>query len=396
MKTFSIKAKIALAVVACLAAIAATNLVLARYNYASDMSFAAEQAVQAAGQGFVGIEQRETDKLSTALDALAGDPTFTNLFAARQREQLVAATLPIFQELKARHGVTHWYFIEPSPSRTCFLRVHRPDLHGDVVNRATLLASIRTNDTAAGKELGETAFALRVVRPLTSRGTVLGYMELGEEIDSFLARMKAETHDDLALVVEKRFLDASAYAAVMERANRRNNWGDDPEIVAIDSTDPSAPIVGASADVRNVPDGGRNLATVERGSSLFVRGVAPVIDAGGRRVGGLFVLHDVTAIRDRARSEQLRAVLLMAIAALFLLALLFVSFERLVFRRLGAMTSAMENVSLRLAGGDYDVGDTIQPSAQDEIGRFESFLRSFLQTIGATLRELEKRHRKTG
>jgi len=394
MRNLSIKAKIALAVVACLAAIAATNAVLARHNYRDEMTYAAEQAVRTASRGFVSIEQREIDKLSTALDALAGEPTFRALFAARDRDRLLAAAAPIFQELKARHGVTHWYFIDPEPSRTCFLRVHRPEIHDDVVDRATLRAAIRTNTTAAGKELGQTAFALRVVRPLASQGAVLGYMELGEEIDSFLTRMKAETGDELALVVEKKYVDERAYAVASERASRRNNWGDAPDVVAIDVTDAAAPVVGSAADVRDVPDGGRYLAPVEVGSRAFVRGVVPVIDAAGRRVGGLFVLHEVTALRDRARSEQVRGVLLLVVVAVIVLALLFVAFERLVFRRLAGMTIAMETVSTRLAGGDYDVGDTIRPTSSDEIGRFETFLRSFLATMGATLRELEKRHRR--
>ena len=55
----------------------------------------------------------------------------------------------------------------------------------------------------------------------------------------------------------------------------------------------------------------------------------------------------------------------------------------------------MEDVSTRLAGGEYEIGNTLQPTANDEIGRFESFLASFLGMIGATLRELEKR-RGTG
>jgi methyl-accepting chemotaxis protein len=233
-----------------------------------------------------------------------------------------------------------------------------------------------------------------VVRPLLSRGALLGYMELGEEIDSFLARMKADTGDELALVVEKKYLDEREYAAARERANRPNNWADDAEIVAIDVTDPSSAVVGSAADLRDLPDGGRFLEAVERGPRAFVRGVVPVLDAAGRRTGGLFVLHDVTAVRDRARGQQVRGVVLMVVVAVAVLALLFVSFEWLVFRRLARMSKAMETVSTRLAGGDYDVGDTIQPSAADEIGRFEGFLRSFLGTMGATLRELEKRHRR--
>ena len=64
--------------------------------------------------------------------------------------------------------------------------------------------------------------------------------------------------------------------------------------------------------------------------------------------------------------------------------------ELLVLRRLQAMSKAMEDASMRLAGGDYDVV-TPAPAFNDEIGKFETFLGSFLGTIGATLREMEKR-----
>ncbi len=66
-----------------------------------------------------------------------------------------------------------------------------------MVDRATLTKAIETKGLGAGKELGKTAFALRVVRPWFGQdGKLLGYLELGEEIDHFLGRMKAQTGDD--------------------------------------------------------------------------------------------------------------------------------------------------------------------------------------------------------
>jgi HAMP domain-containing protein len=387
----SIKAKIAIAVVVCLVVIGATNALLASYNFRQDMRYAADQAIAAAARSFVSVEKREIDKLSTALDALLGEPAFAAFFSLRDRERLLETAAPIFKELKTRHGVTHWYFIEPAPARTCFLRVHRPELHGDVVNRQTLLAAIRTGDTAAGKELGQTAFALRVVRPFVVDGRLLGYMELGQEIDDFLARMKAETGDEFALVIKKKYLDEQAWAST--RGERRNGWNDDPGAVTVNVTSADAPIAGSSADIEEVPQSGRYLAPVEIGLRVLVRGVVPVTDAAGQRVGGLFVLHDVTALRQRGRDEQLRVLVLIGVVAVAVLALLFGLFEVLVFRRLEKMTSAIERVSTRLAGGDYDVGATIHPTSADELGRFEAFLGRFLGTIGTTLRELEKRQR---
>jgi Double sensory domain of two-component sensor kinase len=392
MKNLSIKTKIALAVVSCLVVIAAANALVARYSYDRDMAFAGEQAVRQAARSFVGIEKREIDKLSTTLDALVSEPTLAAFMLQRDRDKLLATAAPIFKELRARHNVTHWYFIDPA--RSCFLRVHRPELRGDVVDRQTLLAAIRTGDTAAGKELGQTAFALRVVRPFVAQGRLLGYMELGQEIDDFLARMKAETGDDFALAIEKRFLSESAWAAT--RGERRNGWGDDPLVVTVDATSAEPGVAGASADVRDVPEGGRHLGSVERGSRLFVRGVVPVLDAAGQRVGGLFVLHDATALRDRALSEQRNVAVLIGVVAVLVLGSLYVLIEVLVFRRLSRTTHAMQRLSVRLAGGDYDVGGTIHPTATDEIGKFEAFLGSFLTTIGSTLRELEKRQRRTG
>jgi HAMP domain-containing protein len=216
-------------------------------------------------------------------------------------------------------------------------------------------------------------------------------MELGQEIDDFLARMKAETGDEFALVIKKKYLDEQAWAST--RGERRNGWNDDPGAVTVNVTSADAPIAGSSADIEEVPQSGRYLAPVEIGLRVLVRGVVPVTDAAGQRVGGLFVLHDVTALRQRGRDEQLRVLVLIGVVAVAVLALLFGLFEVLVFRRLEKMTSAIERVSTRLAGGDYDVGATIHPTSADELGRFEAFLGRFLGTIGTTLRELEKRQR---
>ncbi len=392
MRSMSIKLKLTLAVVFSLGTIALVNAGLARRSYGQDLQYTAEQAVKSAARTFASMERREVDKLSSALDALLGDRALAAAFAARDRDRLYELAAPIFRELKERHGVTQWMFIDPG--RTCFLRVQRPELHGDLVDRVTLQTAIRTSDTAAGKELGKTVFALRTVRPFVSGGKLLGYVELGEEIDGFLARMRAETGDEYGLVVQKEFLDEAAWAAT--RGARRNNWGDDPGVVTADVTDGQAPIVGSSADLRGVAEGGRYLSPVERGAQLFVRGVIPVLDAAGKRVGGVFVLHDVTALRDRMLAGQRGSAAAVAVVALLMLGLLLVIFEALVFRRLVRMTAAMQDVSTRLAGGDYEIGGTIGPGAPDEIGRFEVFLGNFLTTIGATLRELEKRRRRAG
>jgi len=391
MRTLSIKLKLAAAVVACLGMVAVVNAWMAWSNYHEDMRYEAERSVRSAAKSFADLELREVEKLSSTLDALLLNPAYAALLAARDRAGLLELAGPVLRELRNQHGIGLWAFIEPEPARTCFLRVHRPELSGDAVHLMALDAAIRTGATASGIELDRTSLAFRVVRPLVAQGRVLGYVELGEGIEGFLARLKGETGDEFALVIHKGFLEERAWAAA--RGAGRNNWSDDPEVVTVEATSPEVLARGPIGDVRQIPEGGRFIERFTAGARRLVRGVVPVHDAAGRTIGGLFVVHDVSALRERLRGEQLQVIVLIGLLALAVLGFLIYVLERLVFRRLKRMTRAMEDASTRLAGGDYEIGGTIAHSHPDEIGRFESFLGSFLATIGATFRQLEKRRR---
>jgi len=167
----------------------------------------ASEPLRRAAELFVVLEKQEVERLSRLLDGLVADPSVVDPFKARNREKLLARAKPKFEKDLAIQGVTHWYFIDPEPTRTCFLRVHSPTLFGDVIGRPTLSRAIATHDIGSGKELGKTAFALRVVKPVKVGGRVIGYMELAEEIASFLGKMKEMTGCDFALLIDKHRID---------------------------------------------------------------------------------------------------------------------------------------------------------------------------------------------
>ena len=245
-------------------------------------------AVRRAGAAYAELERKEIERLGTLLDRLLVDPAFVRPFGARDRKALLAAARPEFERLQAA-GVTHWYFLEAEPSRACFLRVHAPALFGDVVHRDTLSQAIATHAVGAGKELGKTAFALRVVKPVLVKGRLAGYMELGEEIDHFLGRMKAQTGDDYALLVDKARVDREELARVL----KEDRWNERQDVVVIDSTmwdeshvDLGVPLVRLSDDetvVREWKDG----------PASFAGGAFPVRDAGQHVVGAVFVRHQL-------------------------------------------------------------------------------------------------------
>ena len=245
--------------------------------------------VRHAAARFAALEQAEVDALSSELDRLVADPALVKPFVARDRAKLLAVAAPRFEKVKAERHVTHWYFLDPEPTRICFLRVHAPTLHGDFVARATLSMAIATQQVGYGKELGKTAFALRVVKPIRSGGKVVGYMELGEEIDHFLDRMKRETGDDFGILADKKLVDRAELA----RVRNDDRWDERPDVVLIDSTMWDERHIGLGMPLAKLPASGALVRGWKESGRSYSGGAFPVKDASGSVVGALFVRHEV-------------------------------------------------------------------------------------------------------
>jgi HAMP domain-containing protein len=385
-----IRTRLAIAVLASMAVVAAIAGSIIRSASERNIGVNAEAAVVVAAGAFRAVEHADTEKLSAVLTAVLSDSRYRDPFERRDRAALTALATPLFKELKYAFGITHWYF--HLPDRTVFLRVHKPEQFGDAVNRATMARAVATGGPGAGKELGKTAFALRVVRPWVVDGKLLGYVELGEEIDGFLHRMKEQTGDDYSLLVEKRHLDGQNYASVRQNAGLPNDWNALPALVALDTTLPDVKSIGWSGEVAALPEAGTFLDEAREGSSLFGRGVLPVTDAAQVRVGALVVRRDITGMHDTMTRAQLRVIALVVALSILSAAFLVIAVNVLVFDRLNRMTALLEDVAARLVGGDYNVATAIPaPKAQDEIGRFESFFGRFVAVVGETLQGLTNR-----
>lgn len=386
----SIRAKLVLAIVLTLGASGVASALLVRELYLRSARAAAEGALRTAAAAYEQLERNDVEKLATALDVAVHHPGLRDAFLARDREKLQSLTLPIHQTLKGEHGINHWNYIE-AETRRMFLRPHLPNKFGDVIERPSLIKAMSRLETSAGKELGKSEFALRVGRPFFADGKLIGYVELGEGITHFLGKMKAQTGNDFAMFIHKKLLDQSEWART--RGNERNSWNDFPEVVVVNSTTTEA-IVDPTAIAANGAGEGRVLEEQERNGAIFARGVFPVRDSGGTVVGGLVVRHDISALFGGMRSGLLQALGFLVALALGAAGLVYLLVDRLIFRRLQKMMSTMEDLSVRLAGGDYSVAASAPESRSDEIGRFESFFGEFLGLVGNTMRGLADRNKQ--
>jgi len=373
MRSLSVELKLALSVlVACVAAGALGAQVTAKV-FERNVETAMRVTLQDAADAFAAEERSEIEKLASTLDALLAHDDLRDAFVARDRDRLLAIAAPLFGTMRQHDRITHWYFIEPDPDPVVFLRIHRPELHGDRVERATLQKARETRELGAGKELGQTAFALRAVRPWFHHGKLLGYMELAEEIDHFLGAMKARTGDEYGLLVKKKFLDEDAWARVL--GHRANTWDDRADVVVVDTTTFTDGIIDYGGDLEAIPERGDQLGEVERGDRAWVRGIFPVRDAAGRKVGGLVVLHDYTEQHAAMHAGLVQTLLVLVGIGAAVAGMIAALVRRLVFSRLERLRRALEE------GADAEAlppSRYVEVDSDDEIGRLESLFRRVL------------------
>jgi hypothetical protein len=364
----SAESKLALALVALAALAGAAGAWLVTRAFEERVEAVGETLLTGATAAFRAQQAAEVGKMGAALDALMASSELQAAFVRRDREGLQRLAAPVLDGLRERHQITHWYFHLPGPESQVFLRVHRPGLFGEPANRITLRRAADTGEEGSGLELGRTAFALRVVRPWVVDGELLGYMELAEEVDRFLAVLRERTGDEYGLLVPKRFINERAWADVL--GPRINSWNARPDVLVVDTADFADGVAAFDGDVERLPVAGRFLGASERAGRTFTRGVFPIDDAGGRRVAALYVVHDLTA-----RSEALHVVRARAFAILLSLAILAaavaVALARLlVFRRLSALRALLER---RVDGGPPS-GAAGRMPRRDDLDRIEGLV----------------------
>ena len=241
--------------------------------------------------------KRQTDVLAGQVQPIAADPRLRQALRERNVERLQEDWLPVFTSLQKDFQFTHFNFM--TPERVLLLRLHKLDLRGDVIDRANLLEAERTGKTASGLVIGEVGtLVLRVAQPIFEDGVLLGYVELGKEIEYILEEIRLPPGSYFAATIRKECLSREQWNEWLQFFGRESEWSRLSKNVVIfssmrplpDAFNPMAnrdPNYGQGLAFRNanIVDGGREW----RATSTAIR------DASGNDVGELLVMTDVTA-----------------------------------------------------------------------------------------------------
>ena len=235
--------------------------------------------------------------MKVALKSIAADTRVGKAIRERAANNLLTSWQPIFESMRREDKITHMYFLDSK--RVCLLRVHNPDTQGDVINRFTALEAERTGKTASGIELGPLGtFTLRTVQPVYQDSQLIGYVELGMEIDDELKDISNHFNTPVALIIRKEHLNRESF----EKGNRVFGWNSDwarfPRSVVLHSSsgilpDEFAAMIDKKSDTK--PSAQQSQADIIYDGKFWRTFTIPMPDVSGKDVGYLLVMNDVTA-----------------------------------------------------------------------------------------------------
>ena len=253
--------------------------------------------------------ENDANMLGAAISGILQDEQTIASFKKKDADALLARNQELYNNLHSKNRVTHFYFT--GTDRVNILRLHKPERYGDTINRFTTLEAERTGKPAYGIELGPLGtFTLRMVVPCFDEDQIIGYIELGEEIEHITHKIHDILGVELYVLIEKEYINRKGWETGMQMLGRDADWDQFPFTVIIYRTMDEFPeflskFLSQKQDTSLVG----SIETSLRGrlyQSTFLR----LQDASAHWLGDMVILYDIKDIISHLHSTTFSAVLI--------------------------------------------------------------------------------------
>jgi two-component system, NtrC family, sensor kinase len=182
-----------------------------------------EQQYTFVNQTYAHLSAQRLSMLHAVVDQIALRDDIQQALKSEDRQHLMQLMQPVMTHLADEHGISLLYFYD-SLGKT-LLRVHQPENFGERANRYLLTAALQRRGVVQGLEIGpQGILSLRVIYPMQIDGALIGFIELGEDIDRVVQQIKAITGSKLLLTMDKRFVSREGWEAGLQLTDRKNAW----------------------------------------------------------------------------------------------------------------------------------------------------------------------------
>jgi signal transduction histidine kinase len=238
---------------------------------------------------------KDTNLMMATMRAMMTNKVMEAAFRRGDRTGLAQQGQELFRTLRDDHRITHLYLTRPDLVN--LYRFHSPHEFGDANARVTLAQAKASQAAVRGLELGAMGtLTLRLVMPWLEGNRLLGYLEIGEEIEHLIYEVQRSLSVDLLVLVEKRFLQQQQWLRGQSMMKRAGDWERFSSHATLAQTSEQLP---AALDDQRLAEllAGRTTEIDDWGRSLHLAAL-PFNDAGGTHIGDLVVIRDITALES--------------------------------------------------------------------------------------------------
>lgn len=237
--------------------------------------------------------QKDTELFKGLSELFQKDENVINLYETKNRESLFLYLHQTYLSFNRRYNITHLYI--HNLDKTNFLRVHNKNLHSDLINRFTLNKAVETSVVSSGIEFSlNNHYTLRVVSPWIDNENVIGYIEIGEEIDNITNELSKTLHENIILTINKKMIIKNDYKNWEQENSNNKKYTELDNFYIINST--LAQIL-PQQELLKILDNKSNAQNirVENNNVIYNINSKSFYDVTGNEVGKIYLLSDVTS-----------------------------------------------------------------------------------------------------
>lgn len=240
--------------------------------------------------------EEQIELLGSLLDLITADNKLQAALQAGDRNQLLKLSRSTFESMQ-KNGATHFYF--HAKNRKNILQIPQPEINNDHSERFTLREAERTGIAFGGIELDRSGLlTLNVVHPVFANGTLLGYVELGREMNGLLGTLHRDSDFEIALSLHKRHLQRKAWESHLAAVGKQADWDSFPQdVIIFSSLDPLPDeLMQGHLQNYNMSDHGRSdMPAMHVNHGIWRVGFLPIINAAGLDIGDLAIMIDLSS-----------------------------------------------------------------------------------------------------
>lgn len=236
------------------------------------------------------IVKQETNLMLGLIEQIEKDQKVINLYQSNNRDETYKYLFNTYSSFKNRYDITHLYIHKINKQN--FIRIHNKNQHSDVIYRTTLDNASNTLEVSSGIEFGVAHnLTLRVVLPWIVDGKLIGYLELGKEVDKLTPQITDLINIDMIFTIKRDLITEEDFEKWKNKSDRNRHYAMMDSYYIIDST---IDIIGSDLQVHLNKTDIENSHYIQNEKSQYFVHSNPFFDINNKNVGSIHILIDET------------------------------------------------------------------------------------------------------